>query len=331
MDRPPTSRDVAARAGVSQSTVSYVLSGKGNISAQTRAKVLRAADELQYTVNLAARSMRTHRSGRLAIVISVTNWNLASVLDGATNAAHEAGYVVEVQSLPRERAFRSQRLQQIIDSGQFEGVLSLAPMSHHRAPRATSRTTVMAMTDFDEEMHVRGELADPAPMVEMMEELVRMGHRRFLHIAGLPSYPSAITRREAYEATIERLGLVSLGVVGHEWTAEAAEAAIRALPDDAPPLAVMAANDLIATGAVRGAIKRGWSVPGDVSVAGWDDHTSSAFQVPSLTTVSVNREEIGSRAIRRLLAAMRGEEAPATSGKLQHVIWRESTAAPRTR
>jgi len=329
MDRPPTSRDVAARAGVSQSTVSYVFSGKGNISPKTRERVLLAADELQYTVNLAARSMRTSRSGRIAIIISVTNWNLASVLDGAASAAHEAGYVIEVQTLPRGREEHDQRLQQIIDSGQFEGVLSLAPMAAQRSPRGTARTTVVAMTDFDDAMHVRGELADPAPLVEMMDELVRMGHRRFLHIAGAATYPSALTRRAAYEQSIARWGLTSLGVVGGDWTGRAGESAIRALGDDAVPLAVIAANDLVATGAVRAAIMRGWSVPGDLSVTGWDDHTSSAFQVPSLTTVAVDREELGRRSIARLLAAMRGEPEPVFRESMQHVVWRESTAPPR--
>lgn len=330
-DKPPTSRDVAARAGVSQSTVSYVFSGKGNISEQTRSRVLRAAEELRYTVNLAARSMRTQRSGLIAVVIATTNWNLASVLDGATAAAHEAGYVIVVQSLPQAGGNPDQRLQEIVDSGQYEGVLSLAPIKSGDTLRTNGRTTLVALTDFDDDMRSRGELADPTPLVEIMRALAELGHRRFLHIAGDPSYPAALARRTAYEQTIADLGLHSIGIAGGDWTGHTAEAVIRELPDDTPPLAVIAANDLVATGAIRGALTRGWSVPGDISVTGWDDHSASAFLVPSLTTVTVDREELGRRSVRRLLAAMRNEPEPEPAGNLQHVIWRESTAPPRSR
>lgn len=325
--RRPTSRDVARLAGVSQSTVSYVLTNRPGISEATRDRVQRAAEELSYRPNLAARSMRTHRTGRIAIVMPITAWNPPSLLAGATAAAQDAGYAVEVQSLPSAGLERDAHLAELVGSGQFEGILSFVPV---RAPAGEHRTTVFFATEFDDEMHAAEELSDPFPLMEMMTELSRLGHRRFLHITGALDYRSARSRRDTYLTMIERLGAESLGVIEGDWSARAGLDAVRTLADDAPPLAIIAANDLVATGVVRGVHERGWTVPEDVSVTGWDDYPTSAFQLPSLTSVIQDRGELGARSVRRLVALMRDEPAPEEHGSLQSVVWRESTGRPRS-
>lgn len=323
--RRPTSRDVARLAGVSQSTVSYVLTNRPGISAATRERVQRAAQELSYRPNLAARSMRTHRTGRIAIVMPITSWNPSSLLVGATNAAQEAGYAVDVQGLPPTSAARQARVTELVESGEFEGILSFVPI---RTPSGTSQTTAFLAAEFDDDMHATDELSDAAPLADIMTELFRLGHRRFLHITGALDYRSARSRRATYMAMVERLGAESVGIVEGDWSGRSGLDAVRALPDDAPPLAIIAANDLVATGAIRAAQERGWSVPGDISVTGWDDYPTSAFQLPSITTVVQDREELGARSVRRLIATMRGDSAPREADSLQRVVWRESTGAP---
>ncbi len=323
MGKVPTSRDVAARAGVSQSTVSNVLTGRPGISQTTRERVLKVAKELRYRPNLAARSMRTQRTGRLALVLPITTWFASKILAGATQAAQEAGYTIEVHTLPGDFHSRQQRLDEIVNSGQFEGVLSFVPMPP--CPSGEGGATVLSLAEFDDDMKVSGDLTDPAPLVTMIEELALRGHRRFLHITGALAYPSARARRDAYVRTIEKLGLQSLGVIEGDWTGESGLNAIRSLPDDAPPLAVVASNDLVATGVVRGALERGWTVPGDLCVTGWDDLVSSALQVPSITTVFLDYQRLGARSVQRLVAALRDEPEPPSGGGLQRIIWREST------
>lgn len=323
--RRPTSRDVARLAGVSQSTVSYVLTDRPGISAATRERVQRAAAELSYRPNLAARSMRTRRTGRIAIVLPMTSWNPSSLLIGATTAAQEAGYAVDVQSLPSTPAAREAHVTELVQSGEFEGILSFVPV---RTPPDTGQTTVFLAAEFDDDMHATDELSDPAPLADIMTELFALGHRRFLHITGALDYRSARSRRDTYVEMVDRLGAKSIGIVEGDWSGASGLDAVRALPDDAPPLAVIAANDLVATGAIRGARERGWTVPGDVSVTGWDDYSTSAFQLPSITTVVQDREELGARSVRRLIASMRGEPIPHEAGSLQRVVWRESTGAP---
>ncbi|KJL47268.1 Lactose operon repressor [Microbacterium hydrocarbonoxydans] len=330
MQKRTTSRDVARLAGVSQATVSYVFTGKDTISAPTRDRVLRAAAELNYQPNLAARSMRTSRTGRLAVVMTVSSLNPRELLLGATEAASEAGYVIEVVYLPGGPDERAARLAQLVSSSQYEGILSFSPIpvSPASADAEPGATVVLSLSEFDDDMHVTGEFTDARPIAEMMERLVQLGHRRFVHITGALDFPSAISRRDEYLAAVERLGVESLGVIEGDWSAETGYRIAQALPDTAPPFALIAANDLVATGAMRAAIQRGWHIPSDMSVTGWDDAGQSAYLVPSLTTVVQDRQTLGANAARRLIAAVRREPVPAPATGLQHIVWRESTAAP---
>src|SRR5690606_22794641 len=96
MNKRATSRDVASLAGVSQSTVSFVFNGRGGISEPTKKRVLEAAAQLNYRPNLAARSMRTGRTKHLAVALTVAALNPLELLHGATKAAEEAGYALDV-------------------------------------------------------------------------------------------------------------------------------------------------------------------------------------------------------------------------------------------
>ncbi|WP_406248999.1 LacI family DNA-binding transcriptional regulator [Microbacterium sp. M] len=328
MEKRATSRDVARLAGVSQSTVSFVFTGREGISEPTRKRVMAAAAELHYRPNLAARSMRTHRTGRLAVAMTVSALNPLTLLHGVTNAANEAGYAVEVVYVPGEPEARAERLAEIVASEEFEGILSFTPLHAPVPPIDQARTVVLSLSEFDEQMHVTGEFTDARPVVEMMERLVELGHHRFLHITGELSYPSAIARRDAYLATIERLGLESMGVITGSWLPAAGFDAIEALPDDTAPFALIASNDLVATGAIRAATLRGWSVPGRMSVTGWDDTDQSAYLVPSLTSVIQDRESLGENSMRRLIATVRREPVPPPATDLQRIVWRESIGAP---
>ncbi|MCS3442382.1 LacI family DNA-binding transcriptional regulator [Microbacterium phyllosphaerae] len=327
MEKRPTSHDVAHLAGVSQSTVSFVFTGRAGISEATREKVLRAASELNYRPNLAARSMRTQRTGRLAVVVPITTMNPLTLLSGAITAARDEGYVVEVVTLPDDAAERVERLAEVVDSGQYEGVLGFTPLPF--TDTTGGGPIVLSVGEFDDAMHMTGEFTDSRPIVEMIERLAAQGHRRFIHLAGAEDFPSARARRDAYLATIDRLGLESLGVTGGDWSGKAGEDAIDALPDDTPPLAVIAANDVIATGAIRAATRRGWRLPHDVAVTGWDDHHQSAFLVPSLTSVVQDRERLGAYSMQRLIAAVRGSQPPQKPDGLLTIVWRESTESPQ--
>ena len=223
---------------------------------------------------------------------------------------------------------RSDRLLELADSGQYEGILSLAPVLPEVERKLHQRTAVVISADFDDEMRGIGQLADATPVVRMIEHLASLGHSRFLHVAGDAQFASARARKQSYLDTVERLGVESVGVFDGDWSGESGIEAIRSLPSHSRPTAVIAANDLVAAGVVRGARERGWDVPGDLSVTGWDNAGVGQFMTPSLTTVDVELEQLGSTAMAKLIAGLRNSAPEAKDEPLLRIIWRESTGEP---
>ena len=328
--RRPTIMEVARLAEVSHQTVSRYFRAPDGLKPATKARVQAAVEQLNYRPNLVARSMRTRQTGRLAVVVPTLAYSPARMLAGASAAAHGAGYAVEVLALEGGAAERTERVAELADSGQVDGIVSFAPVLASLDLQASSGTLIVASADFDDEMRGIGELADASALIEVIQGLADLGHRRFLHVTGDLQFASARARRDIYLETLERLGLESFGVVEGDWSAEAGMASVQALPDRDGPTAVVAANDLVAGGVIRAALDRGLRVPDDLSVSGWDDQPLGRLLSPALTTVEIDLERLGSRAMTRLIVALRNEPAPAEPQQLHRVIWRESTGpAPR--
>ncbi|WP_087508833.1 LacI family DNA-binding transcriptional regulator [Cellulomonas iranensis] len=325
MTRQPTSRDVARLAGVAQATVSHVLTGRVNVAPATRARVLQAIDELGYRPNLAARSMRTRRTGRLAVVLGVVMYRATDVLSGAGAAARDAGYVLEVHDAGPSVASCTERVVELARSGSFEGVAVYAPVEADAVADGALPCPVVVSDEFDARTRPAGSFTDASAVRTLVERLAAAGYRRFLHVGGPGDHAAARSRRRAYLEAVDALGLESLGVVEGDWGGRAGYAAVRDVPASARPLALVAANDLLAAGAVRAARERGWAVPGDLGVSGWDDMDMGRFMTPSLTTVAVDRVGIGRRGVRRLVAEIDGAEPDRSDVGVMTVVWREST------
>lgn len=322
--------EVARLAGVSHQTVSRYLKFNGEgLKPLTRERVEAAIEELNYRPNLLARSMRTRTTGRVAVLIPTLAFNPARMLAGATATAHEAGYSVEVISPEGGAAARTERILELADTRQVDGIVSLSPVLTDRVEKLAADVPVVVSEDFDDEMRSIGVLADAAPVAEMITHLAELGHRRFFHVSGSAQFASARARAKVFLETVESLGLETVGVYDGDWSGESGIEAVRSLPARQAPTAIIAANDLVAAGVMRGAVERGWDVPGDVSVTGWDNNPIGLFMTPSLTTVDVSLEQIGARAMTRLIGTLRDEEPEFGDEPLNHVIWRESTAAPR--
>lgn len=324
----PTIRDVAAAADVSHQTVSRFLRNDPGLRPQTRTAIEKAIAALDYRPDLKARSMRTRRSDTLAIVISGTPRGdlYLRELAAACAVSHEAGYRSEIVIVVGDAQARAQRITDLLSDGQVDGVLSLAPVGSAEV-RADPR--VVATEDLDDGGRNIGVFADGATLGKVVRYLADLGHRHFLHVAGDPGYPSARNRVAAYEAAIAELGLTSHGVVGHSWSAVTGHAAVAELPSDSAVTAVITANDTAAFGAIRAAVDRGWSVPGRLSVFGWDDQPAGRFTIPALSTVAVDREVRGRHVMEVLIASIESRPAPPTpEADIYRLVPRESTAAP---
>ncbi|GAA1329163.1 LacI family DNA-binding transcriptional regulator [Pseudonocardia xinjiangensis] len=329
--RRPTIMEVAALAGVSHQTVSRYLRHNGGLKPATVEKVDAAIRALDYRPNLVARSMRTKHSNRLAIVLpTLPGFVPVRLLAGASSVAHEAGYQLEIVSLDGSSEVRAERTRELVESGYVGGVLSLAPLpGFDPGARAHGSATIVITPEYDQNLHGAGALADGSMEGEIVAYLSSLGHRRFVHLAGPDTFPSARNRKAAYLEAIDRLGLESYAVFDGNWTARAGYEAIRDLATDAGVTAVVAANDVMAVGAIRAALDRGWRVPEDLSVIGWDNEEIARYGSPSLTTVAVDRERQGREAMQQLIAEVRGEPAPPPAPEtINTLLIRESTSAP---
>ncbi|MFF1830732.1 LacI family DNA-binding transcriptional regulator [Paenarthrobacter sp. NPDC058040] len=326
--RRATIMEVAQMAGVSHQTVSRYFRANAGMKQATRERIRDAVADLNYRPNLAARAMRGGRTGRLGVLLpSGTSISSLEVLHGATSAAHAAGYVADVIILDGVPDVRRDRAVELVHSGLFDGLVSFTPLDLGDAADGGSPITVLPV--YDHELRSIGGLADGSTIADIITALAAMGHRTFMHLGGDYRHTSARSRRDTYEDTIKAMGLESYGVVDCEWSAEAARGAVAQLPEDSGVTAIIGADDVLAAGAIRGALDRGWRVPDDVSVTGWDNNRVAAAMAPSLTTVAVDHERLGSRGMSELLVLMRSGALPEPEGTLTTVVWRESTAPPR--
>lgn len=306
--RRPTIRQVAALAGVSHQTVSRYLRFEGGLRPETVERVDGAISELGYRPNLLARSMRTRRTGMLAILVPGLV-GVERTLAAACDEARAAGYRVEVLiGMDEEPAALSARARELLESGQVEGVLSVSPLA---VPDGLGGAFVQA-GEYDQRLRaVDAVAADPDTIAEIVRRLAEIGHRHLLHAAGPQDWTSARRRMTGYRAAVEHLGLVSHGEPEGPWHPETGIAAVASLPDDSPVTAVVAASDHIAAGVLAASLRRGWSVPGHLSITGWDDLQLLRYATPPMSTVVVDRETSARHAMRRLVAAVRGEPDPA--------------------
>ncbi|WP_221584244.1 LacI family DNA-binding transcriptional regulator [Microbacterium sp. G2-8] len=324
-----TMKDVAARAGVSHQTVSRFFRAPDGLKPLTRERVEEAAAALSYRPNSVARSMRTKRTGRIAVVVPPIAFSPARMLAGATAAAHAAGYSVDVLSPEGGADERTDRVLELADAHQVDGIASFAPLVRG-VSRPGGGTPLVLAGELDDKMRGIGELTDASAVPTLVQGLRDHGHRHLLHVTGSLQFASARARRDAFVETCRALGLQG-DVCEGDWSAESGHRAAAALSTGRRATAVVAGNDLVAAGVIRGAADRGWRVPHDLSVTGWDDQPLGRHLLPSLTTVSIDLEGIGARVVERLLRVLRGgpdERLPAEA--TTRVVWRESTGPAPT-
>lgn len=331
--RPATIYEVAQRAGVSHQTVARYVRDNGGVRPRTKESIDEAIAALNYTPNLAARSMRTRRPNRIVLLLP-DNAQLVQghVLNGTAEVLHEAGYVFDLIGVAGDALLRTERVVTLLQDHQVAGVLSMAPLADIEARLAVlpGHAPVLVVEEFDDQMHQKGTLADGSAAGRIVEYLAGLGHRRLFHLAGPTDWPAARNRRAAYAEAIERLGLESAGVAVGDWLIESGYDLADEIVD-AGVTAVVAANDWMALGAIRRLYEHGLRVPNDMSVFGWDDTPAGRFSVPSLSTVRIQQKQQGRDAATDLLALVRGDPTRRRRRQtMMDLVIRESTGpAPR--
>jgi len=329
--KPATIYDVAQAAGVSHQTVSRLLKGFEGIRPETRERVVRALDELGYRPNLTARSLKSGRSHRIgALTHDLSQVGPSRVAEGASAAAREAGYVLDLVSLDVRNPRAIEESLALITQHDLAGVLALSSTDEMTRAFETTEFRVPAYIHAEEYDTITGRPSDlgGVGIPALIGHLAELGHRTLMHISGPQNWSASRNRLLAYEAGIEREGLRSAGVLVGDWSAKSGYEAVASIAG-LTSTAILAANDQMALGAMLALKERGLRVPEDMSVVGIDDIPEAAYFDPPLTTVRIDLDSLGRQTLMTLLAQIEGTEVPQiVVPPPQLVIRRSSGPAP---
>ncbi|MFF9783755.1 LacI family DNA-binding transcriptional regulator [Streptomyces nigrescens] len=380
--RRPTIKDIARRAGVSESAVSFALNDRPGVSQDTRARVRRVAEELGWQANSAARALSGERAGAMGLVLArpaqtlgVESFflQLVSGIQEVFSARQIALLFQVVEDLDTECAlYRRWWAERRVD-----GVLVVDPRTDDPRPEllaalglpavvvggpaapgpdpaepsagepsatepsATEPATTESATT--EPSATEPSATPPHPllstvwaddakaMARILDHLYGLGHRRIVHIAGLPGLAHTARRIQSLRTEADRRGLDRRQV--HSVTtdysdAEGAEATRRLLDAARPPTAIVYDNDVMAVAGASVAAERGIPVPDALSIVAWDDSALCRVTHPRLTALVRDTPGFGRLAAQELLAVLDGGPLRTVQGELPHLEARESTATP---
>lgn len=330
----PSIRDVAKQALVSTATASRALRGLPSVTAETRARVERAAAELDYVTPFNASSLASGRTNSVGIVVPfVSRWFFGTVIAGAETVLREAGLDLVVYGVAdppsRERFFEQLPVRRRVDA-----VLVLAlPLTAQEAGALRGLRVPVVLVGTSAEGFSSVGIDDFAAATDAVQHLIDLGHRRIGLIGETDPPPHGFTtpgrRRQGYLHTLAEAGIApaqDLQAVGG-FTVTAGEAAMeRLLTRTTPPSAVFAMSDEMAFGALRALRRAGAAVPADVSVIGFDDHELAGAL--DLSTVAQPVFEQGARAAELLLDQLYREAPPTDVVLPTEVVPRTTTGPP---
>jgi LacI family transcriptional regulator len=324
--RVPTIYDVATACGVAPSTVSRAFSRPGRVNAETAARIRQVAEEMGYRANPLARALPTGKTSLLALVVSdVTNPFYFEIIRGAEIAATEADYTLLVADVHESATAERKALERALPL--VEGVVLGTSRMSDSAIRvmAKQRPTVVlnrVLTDIPSVITDNARGARRA-----VEHLAELGHRSLGYVAGPEaSWADGMRWRAMREAAeelsirVHRFGPYAPTLTGGgQAAASVASSGVTG---------IVAYNDLVAIGLMRGLAAIGIRVPRDVSVVGFDDIFGAELCSPALTTVAAPLQALGRLAVQTLLHGMRSRTPPEVRPALlpAQLVVRESTA-----
>ena len=327
-----TIHDVARHAGVSVATVSKVINQRYGVAQATSAKVQTVIDQLGYESSLVARSLRNRRTNVIGVLVSDIEPFSAELLKGAARAIRGTGYELVVYSAGGavgDHVGWEKRALTRLSGTLIDGAVLVTPtvLAHSFGAPVVA---VDPHTGHEDVPTVDSANAHGAQLAT--EHLLALGHRRIAFVGGRHDLESARLRELGYRTALTRAGLdVDPALIrdGEYDEAPSAAAAHALLDLDDPPTAIFGASDLSAIAILAAAVSRGYRVPEDLSVIGFDNVPESALASPPLTTIHQPIQEMGFIAVQTLVKLLAGQTLPVTHQTLPtHLVPRQSTAPP---
>jgi LacI family repressor for deo operon, udp, cdd, tsx, nupC, and nupG len=322
----PTINDVASAAGVSKGAVSFALNGRPGVAPHTRQRILDAAERLGWTPSPQARALSVSKALAVGLVVARppeifrADAFFPAFISGLETVLSEQGHALLLMVAEHDDATTYRRLAR---ERRVDGVFVTDLRVDDPRPALL------------EELGLASVVIGPAPALGVddapgiraaVQHLVGLGHTRIAHVSGPQSMVHGLSRRTAWADALADAGLPEGSCVEADFSAESGAAATRTLLDlPEPPTAIVYANDLMAMAGLSLAVARGVSVPGRLSVTGFDDIEISAHLQPSLTTVSTDVVAWGRAAATRLLELIRGTEPTPVHLPPARLVLRNST------
>ncbi|MEU0562070.1 LacI family DNA-binding transcriptional regulator [Dactylosporangium sp. NPDC006015] len=334
----PTIADIAREAGVSKGAVSYALNGRPGVSAATRERILAVAERLQFHADSNARALAGAKTRVVGLTLRRPPSTLGvepffmELISGLELELSRQSYALLLQMAPgrdEELAF----YRRWFSEGRVDGVLVCDV--NVGDPRVSTLQELGLPAVVIGPPGVSGSLTsvwsdDEQSMVEAVEYLAALGHRRIARVGGIPQLAHTAIRTAAFAGVCARLGIADAVTVPADYTGEAAARATRKLLGGAhPPTALLYDNDVMAVAGLTAARELGVSVPAELSIVAWDDSPICRLLHPPLTALTRDIGAYGELAARTLLAAIAGEPVTSAHGAPAHLTPRGSTAPPR--
>lgn len=311
-------------AGVSFSTVSRVVNNSKPVDEPTRQRVMQAIAELRYVPNSLARGLQTRRSRCLGMMLpEIGSSGAAKFLEGAESYAREAGYTMLLMTTAADTA-RELECFSIMRQQQIDGVLWTAATytdAHREWQQHHTLPMVVLAQDFSPYGLPSVLVDNYHAAYDAAEHLIGHGHRRIAMITGdLNDRAVGLARFQGFEDALAAHGLTvapdlvvrgDVSAHGRDIASRGSGYAAMAQLMAHQPTAVLAASDNLAIGAMQYLIEQGRSIPGDVSIMGFDDLDIAAHPMLRLSTVAFDFHDLGVLAARTLIELLHGEAATA--------------------
>lgn len=335
-----TINDVAKYAGVSITTVSRVLNNNYPVKKETREKIEKAIEILNYKPNIAARSLITKRTTNIAVLVpGLTNLFFPALVETIEKTIKNMGYGIFLCNTGGSASEEKNIIENIIN--QVDGLVTIDPSIENleggyydslceKLPsiiiNGSSGSFRCNSVSYDEEIGT----------IEAFRYLYKLGHRNIAFLRGLKSFSYDIKERVYKEfLKTNNLNYENIIYAGHgnsmEVVAKAEEEMIKFLKDHEKPTAIFACNDLMAIGAMTACTKEGLIIPKDISIIGCDNTILASVSHPKLTSVDLNIDEIGETAARELVTLIENKNSSRRRIILgTRLVARESCSEPKS-
>jgi LacI family transcriptional regulator len=307
-----TIKDVAVKAGVSLSTVSLVLNNKKNVSEETRLKIMRAMEELDYHPRRVARGLASKRTGNIGFILTEDHFSRAEpfytkIFLGSNLESTKLHYYVLLTTVPK--SFRKDRdIPRFLLERNVDGIILAGSIPAPLIAYVQDQNLPVVFIDYlPKSGPCSAVLIDNFDgAYQAVSHLVRKGHRDIAFMAGDLEHPSLNERFEGYKRALSDAHIplnTSLVLTNEPYTAfdDGYNATGRLLSTGTSFTAVFAGNDAMAQGCLRRLRENKIQVPDDVAIMGFDDVETDLQIEPHISSVHVEKEELGTVAVRHLV------------------------------